>query len=85
MKALVISFEAPTTSPLTPPNALVEITSRTSGTTTMITAAATSFRGESGNNTRGRQRMAARILKTADDSVRGGRHGYPAGTVYQTP
>ena len=57
--ARVISFEAPTTSPFTPPNILFEITERITGHITIATAAPASLRGDTGRKTSGRQNSAA--------------------------
>ena len=57
--ARVISFDAPTISPLTPPNNLFEMTKRTAGHTTIAIAAPASLLGDTGRKTSGRQNSAA--------------------------
>jgi len=67
--ALVISFAAPTTSPLTPPNIFWELTRRIVGQMIMTSAAATSWRGVTGRNTRGRHNIRERKGKYGLENV----------------
>ena len=57
--ARVISFEAPTISPLTPPNNLLEMIERIAGHTTIAMAAPASLRGDTGRKTSGIQKSTA--------------------------
>lgn len=57
--ARVISFDAPTISPLTPPNNFLEIINKITGHATIAIAAPTSFKGDIGRKTRGIQNNAA--------------------------
>lgn len=57
--ARVISFEAPTISPLTPPNNLFEMIESIAGHTTIAMAAPASLKGDTGRKTSGIQKSAA--------------------------
>ena len=58
-QARVISFDAPTISPLTPPNTLLERNKRITGQITIAIAAPASFRCYTGRKTSGIQNNAA--------------------------
>jgi len=57
--ARVISFDAPTISPLTPPNNLLERMNKITGHATIEIAAPASLNGDTGRKTRGIQNNAA--------------------------
>lgn len=57
--ARVISFEAPTTSPFTPPNIFLERRKSDAGQSTIAIAAPENFSGDSGRKTSGMQNNAA--------------------------